>query len=85
MSESEVELVEPERLSIDFPIIGAAMTIRAEGNEIFIFVRSTRSPRDDVVNIHVDMPTSRDSAPVAGLDQDASPDFSRYWRTPIPV
>jgi hypothetical protein len=75
----------PECLSIDFPIIGAAMTIRTESNKVFIFMRSTRFPRNDVVEFHIDMPTGRDGAFVASLDEDAPTDFSRYWRAPLPV
>jgi hypothetical protein len=85
MSESQVELIEPECLSVDFPAIGAAMTIRTEGNKVFVFVQSTRFPRDDVVDFHIEMPTSGDGASVTGLDKDAPTDFSRYWRAPIPV
>ncbi len=83
MSESKVQLIEPQRLSIDFPDIGAAVAIRAEGNEVFILVGSTRSPRDDVVNFHIDISTSGDGAAVAGLDKDATAEFSGYWRAPI--
>jgi hypothetical protein len=61
------------------------VAIRTEGNEVFILVGSTRFPRDDVVNFHVDVSTSGDGAPMARLDQDASSDFSRYCQAPIPA
>ena len=84
MSEAQVEFVEAQAFTINFPSIGAPMTIRAKGDEVIILMRLRLRPRDNVMNIDFDVSTSGDSATVAGLNQDAAPDFSRYWRAPVP-
>lgn len=78
MSETQVELVEAERLSIDLPSVGASMAVRTEGNKIFIVVISTRCPRDDVMKVNLDMPTSWDGASMPSFDQNAALELGGY-------
>ncbi|MDR3424128.1 MAG: hypothetical protein P4M13_03490 [Alphaproteobacteria bacterium] len=84
MSETKVQLVKPEALTINFPSVGAPVAIRAEGDEVIVLVRLTLRPRDNVMNIDFDVSTGGDGASVAGLDQDAPSDVSRYWRARLP-
>jgi hypothetical protein len=85
MDEAKVELVESEGLTVDFLSISATMTIRTKGNQVFIVVRSTLVPRDDVVNFNIDVATGGDGATMSSLDKDTSADFSWYGRAPIPA
>lgn len=85
MGEPKVELVESKAFTINFPSIGAPMAVRAEGDEVVIFMRLTLRPRDNVMNVDFDVSTSRDGATVAGFNKDTPPDFGRYWRAPIPA
>jgi hypothetical protein len=64
VSESEVDLIKPEAFAINFPGIGAPMTIRAKGDEIVVLVRLTLRPRDNVMNVNFDVSTSGNSAAV---------------------
>jgi hypothetical protein len=85
MSEPKVDFVESKGFTINLPSIGAPVVVRTEGDEIVVLVRLTLRPRDNMMNIDLDVSASRDSASVTGLDQDATSDFSRYYRTPVPV
>ena len=85
MDESKVDLVKTKRFTINFPSVGAPMAIWAEGDEIVILVRVTLRPRDNVMDVNFDVSTSGDCAAVSGLDKDASPQISRYWRTLLPA
>ena len=84
MSETKIEFVKPEALTINFPSIGTPMAIRAECDEVVVLVRLTLRPRDNVMNIDFDVSTGGDGAPVASFDQDAPADVSRYWRARLP-
>ncbi len=83
MNETQVNFVEPKSLTINLPSIGAPMAIRAESDEVVIFVRLTLRPRDNVMNVDLDVSASGDRAPMPSLDEDAAADVSRYWRTTI--
>ena len=85
MSKSKIDFVEPKAFTINFPSIGAPMTIRTESDEVVILMRLTLRPWDNMMNFNFDVSTSGNSAAVTGLDKDAPADFSRYWRTPIPA
>jgi len=67
----KVELVEKEALRVDLPSVSAAVTIRAEGDQIFIIVGSTLLPRDDVMNVNFDLATGMNCTTVPRLDKDA--------------
>lgn len=84
MGEAEIELVKQQTFSVNFPAVGAPMTIRTEGNEIVILMRLTLRPRDNVMNVNFDVSTTGNGAAVPGFDKDAPSEFSRYWSAPIP-
>lgn len=84
MNEPKVELVQAQGLTINFPSVGAPVTVRAEGDEIVVLVRLTLRPRDNVMNVDFDVSTSGDGAAVSSLDKDTPPDFTRHWRAPVP-
>ena len=83
MDEPKVDFVEPQRFTINIPSVGAPMAIRAEGDEIVILVRFTLRPRDNVMNIDLDVSASRNSAAVTSLNEDAPTEITRYWRADI--
>ena len=85
MNESKVELVEPKAFTINFPAIGPAMTIRTKSDEIVVRVLMTFRPRDNMMDLNFDVSTSGNGAAVTSLDKDTPADFSRYWRTTLPV
>lgn len=78
MSEAQVELVEPQTFTINIPSVGAPVTVGTKSDEIVILVRLTLRPRDNVMNIDLDVSASGDSTPMAGFDKNAPFDFSRY-------
>jgi hypothetical protein len=84
MSEPKVDFVKPQALTINFPSVGAPMTISAEGDEIVILVRLTFRPRDNVMNVNYDVSTGGNRAPVTCFDKNTPTDVSRYWRAPLP-
>jgi hypothetical protein len=84
MRESEVDFIKPEAFAINFPSMGAPMTIRAKGDEIVVLIRLTFRPLDNVMNVNFNVSTSGNSAFVTSLDKDAPTDFSRYWTAPLP-
>lgn len=79
MNEPQIELVEPKCLSINIPGIGAPVTIGAECDEVVILMRLTLRPRDNVMNVDLDVTAGGDGAPMSRLDQNASADISRDW------
>ena len=81
MDEPNVNLVQPEGFTINLPSVGSPVAVRAEGDEIIILVRLTLRPRDNVMNIDLDVSTSRDGTSVARLDENLPFDLSRYWGT----
>lgn len=83
MDKSKVELVEAQRFTINVPGISAPVTVGAECNEIVVLVRLTLRPRDNVMNVDLDVSAGRDGATMSGLDENASADFGRYWRTSV--
>jgi hypothetical protein len=83
MNEPQIELVEPKRLSINIPGIGAPVTIGAECDEVVILVRLTLGPRDNVMNVDLDVSASGDGAPVSRFDQNSAADISRDWGSGI--
>ena len=83
MDEAQVDFVKPQGFTINFPSVGAPVAIRAEGDEIVVFVRLTLRPRDNVMNIDFDVSAGGDGAAVPSLNKDAPTDFSRYWRAPL--
>lgn len=85
MHKSKVDLVEPQGFTINLPSIGAPVAIRTKGDEIVILMRLTLRPRDNMMDIDLDVSACRDGASVASLDQDASADVGRYWRANAPV
>ena len=84
MSKPEVEFVKPQAFTINFPSVGAPVAVRANGDEIVILVRLTLRPRDNVMNIDLDVSAGGDRASVPCFDQDAPSDPSRYWTAILP-
>ena len=80
VSEAQIEFVEPQSFAINLPSIGAPVAIRTEADEVFVLVRLTLRPRDNVMNIDLDVTTGGDGAAVSSLNKDAAPNFRRYWR-----
>jgi hypothetical protein len=85
VSEPQVEFVEPQGLTVNFPSIGAPMVVRAKGDEVVVLVRLTVRPRDNVMDIDFDVSASGDGAPMTCLDKDTPSDLSRYWRTSVAI
>ena len=83
MDESKIELIELKGFTINITGMGAPMTIRAEGNEVVILMRLALRPRDNMMDISIEVPTSGDRAPMPSLNEDSSSDFSRYWRATV--
>lgn len=77
MSETKIDLVEPQTLSIYLPSIGAPVTIRTESDEVLVVVRFAIRPRDNVVKVDLDVSTGGNGASVPSLDKDTPADFSR--------
>jgi hypothetical protein len=78
MSEAKIELVEPQGLTINLPIVGAPVAVRTKGDEVIILMRLRLRPWDNVMNVNLDISTRRDGAAVARLDKDTPAQFSRY-------
>lgn len=78
MSETQVELVEPQAFTINLPTVGPPVAVRAEGDEIVIVMRLTVRPRDNVMNIDLDVTTGGDGAAVPGLYENTPFDIRRY-------
>jgi hypothetical protein len=83
MNEPQINFIKPKCFSINLPGVGAPVAIGAECDEIIILVRLALRPRDNVMNINLDVSTGRDGASVPSLDENTSTDVSRYWRTVI--
>ena len=83
MSEPKVEFVKPQGFTVNLPNVGPPMAIRTEGDEIIILVRLTLRPRDNVMDIGIDVSASRNGTSMPSLNENTSPDVSRYWRTDI--
>lgn len=67
VDKAKVLLVQAQRLSINLPTICATMTVRTQGDQIFILVRFAISPRHDVVNIGLDIAAGWDCAAMPRL------------------
>ena len=83
MDEPQIKFVESKGLTINLPTVGPPVAVRADGDEVVILVSLTLRPRDNVMNISLNVSASGDGAPMPGLDEDATADVSRYWRTSI--
>lgn len=70
-------------LTINVPGVSAPVTIGAESDEIVILMRLTFRPRDNMMNIDLDISASGDGTPMARLDENASAQVGRYWRAPV--
>jgi hypothetical protein len=77
MSESKIELVKSKTFTINLPPVGAPVAIRAEGDEVVVLVSLTLRPRDNVMDIDLDISTGGDRAAMAGLNQDHSAEIGR--------
>ncbi len=81
MNEPQIDFVESKGLTINLPSIGAPVAVRTESDEVVILMRLTLRPRDNVMNIDLDVSAAGDSATMARLHEDATANVSRYWRT----
>jgi len=68
MDEPQVELVQAEALAVDFPFMGASVTVRTQINQVIVLALLALRPRE---NVHVDEAAGRDGAPMPSLDQNA--------------
>jgi hypothetical protein len=85
VGETKVEFIKPQAFSIDSTIVGAPVAIGAEGDEVVVVMRLTRGPGDNMVHVDLNVSAGRNCAAVASLDENASSEISRYWRTPVRV
>jgi hypothetical protein len=83
MSETKVEFIKSQGFTVNLPNVGPSVAIRTESDEIVILVRLTLRPRDNMMDIGIDVSAGRDGASMPSLDENTSPDLSRYWRTDI--
>lgn len=83
MHGAQVELVESQGLAINIPSVGAVVTIRAKGDEVFIIVGATSFPRDDVVNFHFDVAATWDCASMPSFNKNAPLNLCGNSGTPI--
>ncbi len=73
VSEPEIGLVVIQGLSINFvELMRTPMAIRAKSNKVFVFVLLARFPRHDVMDINVNITTSRNGASVTSLYENPS-------------
>ncbi len=73
VSEPEIGLVVIQGLSINFvELVRTPVAIRAKGDKVFIFVLLAHFPRHDVMDINVDITTSRNGASVTSLYENPS-------------
>ena len=54
------------------------MTVGAQSNQVIVFVSFAGSPRDNVVDVDIDVSASRDGAAMTCLNQHAPTEFRRY-------
>jgi hypothetical protein len=83
MNKPQIEFVKTKGLTINLPSISTSMTIRTESDEVVILMRLTLRPRDNVVDVNLDISASGDCTAVSSLDEHATADVSRYWRTVV--
>jgi hypothetical protein len=83
VDESEIEFVKSQGLTINLPSIGAPVAVRAEGDEVVILVSLTLRPRDNVMNVDLNVSAGGDGAAVSSLNKNSPADFRGYWRSPI--
>ena len=86
MSETQVGLVEPQTFTVNLPAISAPVAVCTESDEVVILVRLTLRPRDNVMNLNLDVSAGGDRATVSRLDQNpphnTSGDFGPGWYKP---
>lgn len=80
MDKSQIDLVEPQRFAINFTVISSPMTVRTKSDEVVILMSLRLCPRDNVMNVDLDVSASGNSAAVAGFNKDPAANVSRYWR-----
>jgi hypothetical protein len=85
MNESKVDFVKPKGFTINLPTIGSPVAVRAQGDEIVILVRFTLRPRNNVMNIDLDVSARGNSAAMASLDKDSASQLSRNWGAVVSV
>lgn len=85
MSESKINLIEPQRFTINLPSTGPPVAVRTEGDEIVVLMRFTLRPRDNVMNIDIDVSASGDGAAMASLDEDSAAQISRDWGSVVAI
>ena len=83
VGESQVGLVHPKRLPVDLSLVNPSVTIRAESNQVLVEMFSARLPRDDVMDIDVDVSASRYRTPVPCFDKHLTSEVARDARTYI--
>ena len=83
MSKSQISFVETQGFTINFSPVGAPVAIRTEADEIVVIVRLTLRPRDNVMNVDLDVTASGDGASMPRLDENATPNISGYWSTVV--
>jgi hypothetical protein len=80
--ETEVGFIEAQRLSVDLSSIRTPVAVGTEGDEVVIFVSLTFRPRDNVVDINLDVPAGWNGASVARFHENSPSNVGRYWRPP---
>ena len=85
VDEPKIDFVEPKRFTINLPSVGAPVAIRTEGDKVIILMRLTVRPRNDMVNIDVDISASGDGTPMPGFNENPTSEIGRYLGARIPT
>jgi hypothetical protein len=85
MGKTQVGLVDSQALTINLPFFGPPVTVRTKSDEVVILVSLTLRPRDNVMNVNLDIPTVRYGTSVPGFDKNATPDVGGYWWASLSV
>jgi hypothetical protein len=80
MGKAEVGLVVIQGLSINFiRFVCSSMAVGAQRDQVFVLVLLARFPRDDVVDVHINVTASGDSASVSGFNENSAAKLCRNW------
>lgn len=78
MGKLKVALVESQAFAVDVASISAAVAIRAKCNQIVVGMLPALCPRDNVVNVSINVSAGGNGAAMAGFHQDLPLKVSRY-------
>ena len=76
MNESKIKFIKPKGFTINLPAVGEPVAVRTESDEIVILMSFAIRPRDNVMDINLDVSAGGDGASVTSFDKDASSNVS---------